>query len=95
MHAASSSYDPFIRGRFPVGVRSYEARDNARNRLFPVEVWYPAAGEITGRDLDPETQDRFSDRGQQRRQSAVRDADASQGTFPLILYSLLQGSTGE
>jgi len=36
------AYDPFVRGRFPVGVRTIEAHDTARERVFPCEVWYPA-----------------------------------------------------
>jgi dienelactone hydrolase len=38
-------YDPFVRGRFPVGVRTLEALDPLRKRLFPCELWYPAAAE--------------------------------------------------
>jgi predicted dienelactone hydrolase len=38
-------YDPFSRGRFPVGVRTTEALDTARNRLFPCEIWYPKGAE--------------------------------------------------
>jgi predicted dienelactone hydrolase len=38
-------YDPFVRGRFPVGVRTIEALDTARNRLFPCEIWYPESAE--------------------------------------------------
>ena len=38
-----TAYDPFVAGRFPVGVRSIQARDSARDRLFPCEIWYPAA----------------------------------------------------
>ena len=52
MHSTVSSqtnnaveYDPFVRGRFPVGVRTTEALDTARNRLFPCEIWYPEASE--------------------------------------------------
>src|SRR5258708_26160735 len=52
-----SKYDPFARGSFPVGVRTVEARDGARSRLFPVEIWYPAAAQHAGQDLTPETQD--------------------------------------
>ncbi len=37
-------YDPFARGPFPVGVRTIHALDPARDRLFPVEIWYPATG---------------------------------------------------
>ena len=35
-------YDPFVRGRFPVGVRTLQALDAVRDRLFPCEIWYPA-----------------------------------------------------
>ena len=36
-----STYAPFGRGPFPVGVRTVEALDAARNRLFPCEIWSP------------------------------------------------------
>jgi predicted dienelactone hydrolase len=39
------TYDPFIRGRLPVGVRTVQALDAARDRLFPCEIWYPASEE--------------------------------------------------
>src|SRR6266511_3204777 len=35
-------YDPFAAGPFPVGVRTIQAPDPARGRLFPCETWYPA-----------------------------------------------------
>ncbi len=38
-------YDPFIRGRFPVGVRTIRAHDTARDRWFPCEIWYPEDAE--------------------------------------------------
>lgn len=38
----TSEYDPFARGRFPVGTRTTQARDPARGRVFPCEIWYPA-----------------------------------------------------
>jgi len=38
-------YDPFVRGKFPVGVRTIEAQDAKRNRTFPCEIWYPAAAQ--------------------------------------------------
>src|SRR5437764_6494272 len=80
-------YDPFARGRFPVGVRTIEARDTARNRLFPCEIWYPAAAQHAGQDLAPPTQDVFTDRpgDAPRSQTAVRDAAAQPGSHPLIL----------
>lgn len=36
-------YDPFEPGQFGVGVRTLEVRDSGRARLFPCELWYPAA----------------------------------------------------
>jgi predicted dienelactone hydrolase len=85
----SAAYDPFLRGRFPVGVRSIEAPDSARNRVFPCEIWYPASPEHAGQDMAPETQDVFavplSDTPQ--RQTAVRDAPAQAGEYPLIVFS--------
>lgn len=38
---ATAGYDPFGRGQFPVGVRTIQALDKARDRLFPCEIWYP------------------------------------------------------
>jgi predicted dienelactone hydrolase len=43
-------YDPFVRGRFPVGVQTIQALDTARDRLFPCEIWYPAAARHGGQD---------------------------------------------
>ncbi len=66
-------YDPFVRGRFPVGVRTIEALDTARGRLFPVEIWYPAAAQHVGEDIAPGTQDVFTvpSGGAARSQTAV------------------------
>jgi predicted dienelactone hydrolase len=86
-------YDPFVRGRFPVGVRTIQAQDTARNRLFPCEVWYPATAHHAGQDIAPETQDTFTvpPRDTPRSQMAVRDAAAQPGTYPLILFSHYSG----
>ena len=83
----AAAYDPFLRGRFPVGVQTFEAHDNARNRLFPSEVWYPAAPGHA--DLDPRIQDCFTAplRNTEQRQSAVRNAAAHAGPYPLIVFS--------
>lgn len=85
----AEEYDPFVRGRFPVGVRTLHALDTARDRLFPCEVWYPAAAQYAGRDIAPETQDSFTVpfRDTPLRQAAVRDATALPGTYPLIIFS--------
>jgi dienelactone hydrolase len=83
------AYDPFVRGRFPVGVRTIRALDMARNREFPCEIWYPAATQHAGQDLDPKTQDHFTPRlnGAEQKQLAVRDAAARPGVYPLIIFS--------
>ena len=44
-------YDPFLRGPHSVGVRTIQAYDPARDRLFPCEIWYPAAVQPGGQDL--------------------------------------------
>jgi dienelactone hydrolase len=84
-----AAYDPFVRGRFPVGVRTIRASDVTRKRDFTIEIWYPAATQHAGKDLDPETQDRFAPRlnGAEQRQTAFRDAAARPGFFPLIIFS--------
>lgn len=82
-------YDPFVRGRFPVGVRTIQVHDKARGRLFTCEVWYPAAAQHAGQDIASGTQDFFtvSSGNTQRRQMAVRDAAAEPGKYPLIIFS--------
>jgi dienelactone hydrolase len=35
------AYDPFTPGSHVVAVRTFQARDKARDRVFPVEVWHP------------------------------------------------------
>ena len=83
------AYDPFRRGRYPVGVRTLGALDVARSRDFPCEIWYPAATQHAGQDLDPEKQDRFTPRlnGAEQKQMAVRDAATCPGVYPLIIFS--------
>src|SRR5579864_260283 len=82
-------YDPFGRGRFPVGVRTIQALDTARDRRFPCEIWYPATAQYPGQDLAHATQDSFKVplRDTPLRQAAVRDATAQAGAYPLILFS--------
>jgi dienelactone hydrolase len=82
-------YDPFVRGPFPVGVRTIQSIDKSRNRSFPCEIWYPAASRHQGQDLAPETQDVFvvPPGDTPRRQTAVRDAVAHPGIYPAVLFS--------
>jgi predicted dienelactone hydrolase len=86
-------YDPFVRGRFPVGVCTIQALDTARNRLFPCEVWYPAALQHAGQDLAPAAQDFFTvaPGDTPRNQMAVRNAAPQPGRSPLILFSHSSG----
>src|SRR5262249_48911074 len=88
-HNAGVAYDPFVRGAFPVGVRTIQARDMARNREFSCEIWYPAASRHGGEDLALETQDAFVPPMQTalRRQMAVRGADPAPGILPLVIFS--------
>lgn len=87
-----SQYDPFARGPFPAGVCTIYANDDARNRVFPWEIWYPSAAQHTGADLAADMQDHFTDPfGVPRRQMAVRDAAAQPGTYPLVIYSHSSG----
>ena len=83
------SYDPFVRGPYPVGVHTIHAQDTERARSFPCEIWYPAAAQHAGQDLSAATQDTFSvpSRDTPLRQAAVRDAAALPGTCPLIVFS--------
>jgi predicted dienelactone hydrolase len=84
----TGNYDPFARGPHPAGVRTIEAADTTRHRMFPCEIWYPAAPEYAGRDLAPETQDEFTVPPRPpHRQMSVRDARACSGTWPLIAFS--------
>jgi dienelactone hydrolase len=89
------AYDPFVRGSFPVGVRTIEVEDKARGRIFPCEVWYPASAEYAGQDTAPETQDSFDvtfpPNSKRRTQMAVRDATARPGTYPLVIFSHSSG----
>lgn len=89
------AYDPFARGDHPVGVRSVELADPARDgRRLPLEVWYPAAPAHRGQDLDDATRDRFTIAPgiPQAAQRAVRDAEPARGQLPLIAY--FHGATG-
>ena len=89
----TKGYDPFVRGPFPVGVRTIRATDAGRDRTFPVEIWYPAADRHAGADLALGTRDAYTVPQAQtsRRQAAVRDGEARPGVHPLVLYSHSSG----
>jgi dienelactone hydrolase len=85
----SQGYDPFARGRFPVGAQTIDTFDSVRNRSFPCEIWYPASQQHVGQDLTINTQDTFTDprHNTLRSQMAVRNAAARPGTYALIVFS--------
>jgi dienelactone hydrolase len=70
-------------------VRTVQALDAVRHRLFPCEVWYPAAAQHAGQDIATGTQDSFTvpPSDTPLSQMAVRDAAAQPGTYPLIIFS--------
>jgi len=80
-------YDPFTRGTSPVGVKTVELRD-ADGRHLLTEVWYSAAAQHRGADLENATRDEFTiaPRMPRARQNAVRDAQPAPGRRPLVLY---------
>jgi dienelactone hydrolase len=89
----TDEYDPFVRGRFPVGVRAIQGLDTVRDRRFPCEVWYPATAQHAGQDIAAGTQDRFRipSTDTARSQMAVRNAEAQPGTYSLIIFSHSSG----
>jgi len=83
------AYDPFIRGRYSVAVRTLEAQDAVRKLRFTCELWYPANEAHFGQDYAEVKFDEYTLPGgtERRMQRAVRDAAAADGRHPLILYS--------
>lgn len=83
------SYNPFVRGAHPVGVRTVTATDQSRGRTFTIEIYYPAMPRYRGQDLDDRTRDRFTFAPEvpEYQQSAVRNAAAAMGLFPLLLHT--------
>jgi predicted dienelactone hydrolase len=89
MVSPDPGYDPFVRGTFPVGVRTIDVLDATRQRRFQIEIWYPASDSHAGQDLATGTQDVFKSppTGTVRAQSAVRDAAPRDGNWPLVIFS--------
>ncbi|HEY7171506.1 MAG TPA: hypothetical protein VH417_11710 [Vicinamibacterales bacterium] len=84
------TYDPFARGRFPVGVRTIELPHTERgHRPVPVEIWYPATERYRGLDLNAATRDRFAFAPElpEAAQDAVRHAEPARGVFPLVMHN--------
>lgn len=81
-------YDPYARGPFAAGVRTLSLTREGRS--LPTEVWYPAADEHGGQDLDEKTRDSYEMLPglPASVQDAVRDARPRSGhRFPLIAFS--------
>lgn len=82
----------FLRGSYPVGVQTVSWTDTKRNRTLPVEIYYPATSSYKGQDLDLLKQDQYTIDGDfsgqgKKRQAAVRDANAANGDFPVVIYT--------
>jgi dienelactone hydrolase len=69
---STAEYDPFAPGKWAVGVRTIQAADPDRSRLFPVEVWYPAKTAAAAREPS---------------RDELRDAPPAGLACPLIIYS--------
>ena len=84
------AYDPFERGNFPVGVRTFIWSDPSRgDRPLTVEVWYPATEAHRGQDLSEATRDAYEliPGFPPGWQEAVRDAAPRPGPYPLVVFS--------
>ncbi len=73
-------YDPFEPGPFGVGVRTLEVADADRARVFPCELWYPAASLPPGGSA-----------GKQAALAEERGAPAAAGLHPLVIFSHFSG----
>ena len=84
-----NKYSPFERGPHPVGVKSSEINYQNGARTIPLEYWYPALDSYAGKDLDAAQQDKYAMAPgfPESPQSAVRDAEAKDMSFPLIIFS--------
>jgi hypothetical protein len=85
-------YDPFVRGPFPVGVRTVQAIDAARDeRPLSFEIWYPAAERYAGQDFAEASRDIYQVLPSLPPiwQAAVRDAAPHPGSYPPDRLSLL------
>jgi dienelactone hydrolase len=71
----SAEYDPFAPGKWAVGVRTIQAADPDRSRLFPCEIWYPVRAPA-GHEPGP---------------GELRDAPPAGLAAPLIIYSHFSG----
>lgn len=85
-----TTYDPFERGPSPVGVRTFNWNDPARDdRPLTVEVWYPATETYRGKDVAEATRDAYDliPGFPPGWQEAVRDAAPRVERSPLVVFS--------
>jgi dienelactone hydrolase len=84
-----TTYDPFARGDLPVGVRTFNWHDSARDRPLTVEVWYPTTDAHRGQDVAEATRDTYDliPGCPPGWQEAVRDAAPRAGRSPLVIFS--------
>src|SRR5688572_11237163 len=82
------TYDPFARGRFPVGVCTLEYRDPESARELEFELWYPAGERHRGEDEAGDSRDRvvIAPGLPTTTQKALRDAEPRSGAHPLFVY---------
>ena len=76
------TYNPFIKGNYPVGVRTIDLASKDNN--YATEIWYPAADEYRG--VEALDSFKYVDELPAATQEAVREADATAGKFPLLTY---------
>src|SRR5260221_8875289 len=85
----SDDYDPFVIGPNPVGSRTWKARDEARDRVFTCEIWYPAESNRPGGASQggrpPGTPREADGNGE------LRDAVPLPGALPLVVFSHFSG----
>jgi dienelactone hydrolase len=74
--------NPFIKGNYPVGVRTIELAGEANN--YTTEVWYPAADEYRGKEAIDTF--KYVDELPPATQEASRDAKPADGRRPLVMY---------
>ena len=83
-------YNPFVRGPFPVAVRTAQAIDAARDgRRLIFEIWYPAVEWYAGQDFAEASRDIYQVLPSLPSvwQAAVRDAAPHPGAYPLLAFS--------
>jgi dienelactone hydrolase len=77
---SAQTYDPFEPGPFGVGVCTLELPDSDRARVFPCELWYPAASLPPGGPA-----------GKRAALAEERGAPAAAGLHPLVIFSHFSG----